>query len=361
MVLAEIIRERIAAEGPISFHDFMEMALYHPQLGYYNSEQNKIGADGDFYTSANLSASFGAMIGRQIEEMWQILGRKPFTIVEYGAGTGLLCHDIMLYLKDNSDLYDCLRYCIIEKSTQMQEIEKKHLHEKVSWYDSIKDIPHISGCVLSNELVDNFAIHQVVMQDILKEVYVDYRDGFKEVLVPAKKELVDYFKSLLIQLPNGFRTEINLELKEWIIEVSQYLKNGYVITIDYGGCSSDLYAIHRSSGTLLCYNKHQKNDNPFQLIGSQDITSHVNFTALTNWGNENGLETCGITNQTHFLTAMGIKEYHNEIINNHENNSQAKIHESYINYSLLMSMGLKFKVLIQRKGTVQKLLKGLNL
>ena len=360
MVLSEIIRERIASEGPISFRDFMEMALYYPELGYYNSPKNKIGANGDFYTSASLSASFGTMIARQIEEMWQLLDRKPFTIVEYGAGTGLLCHDILDYLKDNTALYDSLNYCIIEKSTPMQEIEKKYLHEKVSWYDSIKNIPEIRGCILSNELFDNFAVHQVVMQDILKEVYVDYNYGFKEVLFPAKKELIDYFNSLLVQLPNGFRTEINLEIKEWIIEVSQYLKSGYVITIDYGGCSSDIYAIHRSSGTLLCYNKHQKNDNPFQLIGSQDITSHVNFTALTNWGNENGLETCGITNQTHFLTALGIKQYQNAIMNNHENNSQTKIHETFINHSLLMSMGLKFKVLIQRKGAVQRLLKGLN-
>src|SRR6478752_1207674 len=99
MQLCDIIIEKIKNEGPISFRDFMEMALYYPDLGYYNSLKDKIGAKGDFYTSPYVSASFGAMIGRQIEEMWEILKKKPFKIIEYGAGTGILCHDILDYLK----------------------------------------------------------------------------------------------------------------------------------------------------------------------------------------------------------------------------------------------------------------------
>ena len=110
MLLSEIIIDRIKKEGPLSFRDFMEMSLYYPELGYYNSTQNKIGANGDFYTSANLTAAFGAMIGRQIDEMWLNLEKKPFKIIEYGAGTGLLCHDILDYLKNNSPLYDNLSY-----------------------------------------------------------------------------------------------------------------------------------------------------------------------------------------------------------------------------------------------------------
>lgn len=360
MTLSEIIIERIKKEGPLSFRDFMEMALYYPELGYYNSAQNKIGANGDFYTSANLSASFGAMIGRQIEEMWQLLDKKPFKIVEYGAGTGLLCHDVLDYLKKNSPLYDNLNYCIIEKSSSMQEIEKKHLLEKVSWYASIQDIPEINGCILSNELVDNFAVHQVIMKNQLKEVFVDYHKGFKEILVPAKKALVDYFEAFDIKLPQGFRTEVNLDAISWIQEVSQFLKKGYVITIDYGASASELYDNRRSCGTLLCYNKHQKNDNPYQCIGSQDITTHTNFTALSQWGFKYGLDYCGITDQTNFLTALGIKEYHNTTLTDSATNPQSKIHESYINYGLLMSMGLKFKVLVQQKGAPNHPLSGLR-
>jgi SAM-dependent MidA family methyltransferase len=361
MLLSEIIIERIKKEGPLSFRDFMEIALYYPELGYYNSAQNKIGADGDFYTSANLTAAFGAMIARQIEEMWLNLEKKPFKIVEYGAGTGLLCHDILDYLKNNIPLYEDLTYCIIEKSASMREIQKKYLHEKVSWYNTIQDITEINGCILSNELIDNFSVHQVIMENELKEVFVDYKEEFIEILKPAKKELTDYLTALKVQLPEGFRTEINLEAVSWIKEVSQSLQKGYVITIDYGSLSSDLYNSRRSIGTLLCYYKHHKNDNPYQFIGQQDITTHINFSALAHWGSQFGMDCCGIVDQAQFLLALGIKEYQNSTLNKNSNNLALAMQESLINYRLLIDMGMKFKVLIQQKGLPEYPLSGLNL
>ncbi len=360
MNLSDIIIQRIHQEGPISFRDFMEMALYYPELGYYTSAENKIGADGDFYTSANLTDAFGAMIGRQIEQMWQNLDRIPIKIVEYGAGTGLLCHDILDYLQDyNPKLYDVLSYCIIEKSFGMREREKMHLREKVHWYSSIREIPEINGCILSNELVDNFSVHQVVMEDELMEVFVDYSGGFIEVLKPANKELTNYFSELNVELPKGFRTEVNLEARIWIEEIAQSLNKGYVITIDYGDISSELYDKYRSSGTLLCYNKHHKNDNPYQYIGEQDITSHVNFSVLINWGNINGLNDCGMTNQASFLLSLGLKEYQNKTLLTVVENASKALEESVINYRLLMDMGLKFKVLIQEKNVSKQPLLGL--
>ena len=361
MSLSDIIMQRIHQDGPISFRDFMEMALYYPDLGYYTSPRSKIGADGDFYTSAYLSDAFGAMIGHQIEEMWQILDRNPINIVEYGAGTGLLCHDILDYLKNNnSQLYDVLSYCIIEKSPGMQKREKMHLNEKVNWYKSIREIPEINGCILSNEVIDNFSVYQVVMEDELMEVFVDYLDGFTEVLKPANKELVDYFINLDVKLPKGFRTEVNLEARSWIEEIAQALNKGYIITIDYGDISSELYEKYRDSGTLLCYYKHHKNDNPYQFIGEQDITAHINFSALINWGNINGLIYCGMTNQASFLLSLGLKEYQNKNLSNVIGNASKAIEESNINYKLLMDMGLKFKVLIQEKNVPKYPLLGLR-
>ncbi|MGG7035981.1 MAG: class I SAM-dependent methyltransferase [Flavobacterium sp.] len=361
MSLHDIIVERIRKNGPLSFLDFMEMALYHPIFGYYNSSQDKIGASGDFYTSPYLSASFGAMIGRQIEEMWEILEKKPFKIVEYGAGTGILCHDILDYLKDNTSLYDNLTYCIIEKSSSMRKIEKKHLHEKVSWYNKIQDIPQINGCVLSNELVDNFSVHQVIMEDQLMEVFVDYKDNsFTEILKPAPQELIDYFSELNVKLPTGFRTEVNMEAIFWIKEVAQTLNRGYVITIDYGASSSELYNIRRSWGTLLCYNKHHNDTSPYQNIGEQDITTHTNFSALQHWGLKYGLEYSGIVNQANFLLALGIKEYNETALKSTPSNLKSITNEMMINYRLLVDMGLKFKVLIQEKNVPKNLLKGLQ-
>jgi SAM-dependent MidA family methyltransferase len=360
MLLSEIIIARIQKEGPISFRDFMEMALYYPELGYYNATQEKIGANGDFYTSANLTAAFGAMIGKQIEEMWENLDQKPFTIVEYGAGTGLLCHDILDYLKNNLPLYESLSYCIIEKSASMRALQKRHLTEKVSWHDSILEIPEINGCVLSNELIDTFAVHQVVMQEQLKEVFVAYKEGFIEILKPARKELIDYFEILNVQLTEGFRTEVNLEALSWVKEIAQSLQKGYVITIDYGSLSEELYNNRRSSGTVLCYHKHHKNDNPYQFIGEQDITTHINFSALSHWGTQYGLECCGLVDQAQFLLALGIKEYQNIALQKHPNNPELAAQEALINYRLLVDMGIKFKVLLQQKRIPKKPLSGLK-
>jgi SAM-dependent MidA family methyltransferase len=158
MSLSEIIIEKIKNEGPLSFRDFMEMSLYYPELGYYTSTTDKIGKNGDFYTSSDLTSLFGAIIGKQIEEMWEVAGMEPFTIIEFGAGTGLLCHDILDYLKNNMKLYDELNYCIIEKSPGLREKQKSHLHEKVSWHNSTEEIQAVTGCVLSNEVVDNFSV-----------------------------------------------------------------------------------------------------------------------------------------------------------------------------------------------------------
>src|SRR5579872_2886921 len=153
MSLSEIIIDRIREEGPISFRDFMEMALYHPGQGYYTSNRDKIGKSGDFYTSPYLTSLFGEMVAGQMEEMWRLLDHPPFTIVEQGAGTGLLCRDILHRLGANKEMYDHLNYLIIEKSRP-----KQALPPKVSWHESLSDIPPVTGCIFSNELVDNFSV-----------------------------------------------------------------------------------------------------------------------------------------------------------------------------------------------------------
>ncbi|ESU28766.1 protein of unknown function DUF185 [Flavobacterium limnosediminis JC2902] len=360
MLLSEIIIAKIKNEGPISFRDFMEISLYYPKLGYYTSEGEKTGTEGDYYTSPYLTPLFGAMIGHQLEEMWEAAGKETFTVVEYGAGTGKLCHDILDYLKSVPDFYKKLNYCIIEKSPVMREKEKVHLHENVSWYDTIHDIPEITGCILSNEVVDNFSVHRVVMEDELMEVFVDYKDDFHEVLRPASKELNDYLKQLNIDLPKGFQTEINLQATQWITEIASSLKKGYVITIDYGFPSSKLYTPQKRCGTVVCYNKHTINEHPYDDIGNQDITSHVNFSALCHWGLKNGLECLGLTTQANFLLSLGFKQYLRETASTDEDPIKTIQKEALLTQSLLLDMGMKFKVLIQSKGLVKKNLLGLK-
>jgi SAM-dependent MidA family methyltransferase len=362
MELAEIIQQRIAAEGPITFRDFMEMALYYPGSGYYNRTEDQIGGQGDFYTSSSLTAIFGAMIGRQLAEMWQLTGEGEFTIVEYGAGNGLLCRDILAYLKDNSPLYDVLHYAIIEKSTAMRSRQQSHLCRKVGWYDTIAQLGDITGCVLSNELIDNFAVHQVLMAEELQEVFVDHRDGFVEVLRPAEQELKDYLQNFHISLPKGYRTEINLEAGQWLAGAAAALKKGFILTIDYGYPAETYYHLNRSRGTLVCYHQHRVNEQPFLNIGRQDITAHVNFSALCRWGHEHGLACCGLTTQAHFLLSLGFHGYLRESCSAEADVLQAAIAQARLTHTLLVNMGTKFKVLIQQKGFDQRpMLSGLQI
>lgn len=361
MDLTSIIIDRILQEGPISFHDFMELALYHPALGYYTSGQARIGANGDFITSPHLSGVIGMALGRQIEEMWRRSGEKYFTIVEYGAGEGYLCHDILDHLTQNTKHPERLRYFIIEKSAAMRGRQKAHLPAQVAWYDDIRELPPFCGCVLSNELLDNFAVHRVVMEDSLQEVFIDYRNGFKEVLRPAKSSLVSYFNELGVVLSPGYQTEVNLEAIDWMASIGERLQKGYVITIDYGCVSEELYHNRRRRGTLLCYQQQTINEDYYAHIGQQDITAHVNFSALRHWGQQYGLSFSGLITQAAFLLAMGFKDCLRKTVVAGESQWKAAYREAMLTRTLLLDMGMRFKVLIQNKGMAGKKIKCLAL
>jgi len=352
MLLHEIIIDHIQMKGLLSFHDFMEMALYYPGLGYYTSEEDKIGKNGDYYTSPHYTSLFGQTIAKQLEEMWHKLGRVPFTIVEYGAGNGMLCNDILTELCKNSELFDQLKYCVIEKGSSFKKRKAGYINDKVNCYDNIREILPFDGCVLSNELIDNLPVHQVVMKNELMEVFVGYENGFVEILKPASPELKNYFAELDVVLAEGFRTEVNLNAINWMQDIAAVLQKGFVLTIDYGYSSSNLYQESRNCGTLVCYHKHQVNNSYYQSIGSQDITAHVNFSALKHWGLKNELQYCGFTNQAYFLLGLGLS-------------MQARLQNiegdaSRFLQTFLLDMGSKLKVLIQQKGVTESKLSGLN-
>src|SRR5579872_1525688 len=350
--LAAIIIDKIKTGGPMPFREFMELALYHPRLGYYTSVREQIGKRGDFFTSPCLTGLFGDLLGAQFEEMWRLLGGVPFTIVEIGAGTGVLSRDILSRLKSVPEMYRKLNYFIIEKSETMRRRERHLLPEKVSWRGSLGEVGAVTGCIFSNELVDNFSVHRVVMGEELMEVYVDFESGFREVLQPASDELKAYFAALGVALAPGQEAEINLEATAWIQEVATTLRRGWVVTIDYGHTASDLYS--RKSGTLACFHRHRVHHCPYDFIGEQDITSHVNFTALDHWGRTQGLEVCGYTNQTHFLQGLGLAgrlRQWEEMGSGDRDMSGMR--------TFLLEMGQKFKVLIQQKGVGRSFLSGL--
>ena len=355
MVLEDLIIQKIEKSGAISFHDYMEMALYYPGLGYYTSPVEKFGKEGDYYTSPIISSMYGQMLGRQLDEMWHLLGKVSFTIVEYGAGTGALAGDILAWLKNNEELYTDLQYVIIEKSESLRIVQQHLPADKVRWIDNIEEITGFTGCVLSNEVLDNFAVHSVVMKEELMEVFVNYDDEFKEILRPANEELKNYLSAQNIILPADYRTEINLQAIDWIKDIAENMQKGFVITVDYGYPAPEYYAEKRSLGTLACYYKHTVTENYYENIGRQDITAHVNFTALVIFGKKSGLQFSGFCNQNYFLRSLGLTNHLRTL----EMNTESK--ESFMEVNkLIMDMGNKFKVLIQHKNIDVKYLTGMQ-
>jgi SAM-dependent MidA family methyltransferase len=359
---AKII-ERIRREGPVSFETFMDMALYYPGLGYYASDNVRVGREGDFYTSSHLHPAFGALFGRQLNEMWEFMNRpSDFTVLEIGAGAGHLCRDIMDYLK-GKEIFQNLTYIIIEPNIFVKREQHRLLKgytDKVTWFQSLRGLAHFRGCILSNELLDAFPVHIVMMKGSLQEVFVtETGNRLIQIIKPVSSSgLTRYFKLFNVVIPEGYRTEVNLRIKQWIREVSSLLSEGFIITVDYGYTAEEYYDPDRSEGTLLCFYRHQVSDNPFLNIGLQDITAHVNFSTLKLWGDEAGIKTVGYCPQGTYLVSAGIDEVMQEICRK----SNDQTYDASGIKTLIMPEGLgeSHKVMIQYKGAGLPELRGFD-
>ena len=354
--LQKIIIKEIQEKGSISFRDFMETALYYPGLGYYVSLRKKIGADGDYLTSPAITPFFGKIISRQLTEMWELLGRKKFTIVEYGAGSGSLCYDILENLQNNKRFYEMLSYIIIDKNPELCDRLKIILPDKAERAENGKHLSGISGCILSNELLDNFPIHVVEMQDSLMEVHIGYNNGFYEILKPSSPELINYLQEQKIVLPRGFRTEVNLQIIEWLQEIAVILKEGFVMTMDYGYTSDEISSRGNKNGSVVCYYKHQVNYDPFINIGEQDITAHVNFSALKLCGIKHNLYCSGYTTQSRFLRSLGAIQ----TLRKMESAEKPDMKNIQNLMTILFSLGEKIKLMVQQKGMDKVSLTGMQ-
>lgn len=364
----QIISDEIREKGPLTFARFMEICLYHPQYGYYSSGRACRGREGDYYTSPTVHPVFGALLGKQMVQMWLILGERTFNIVEMGGGEGYLCLDILDYLRRSEpQFYDLLRYRMVEISPVYIEKQKELLsphREKITW-DSVADVSamNVKGCFLSNELVDAFPVHRVIMEGgELKEIYVDLdQGGFQEVRnYPSTPELQTYFKDVGTTLIEGQRAEVNLEAFRWLHGVSQGLGRGFVITVDYGYSAQELFSPHRRDGTFMCYQGHRAFSDPYSYLGLQDMTSHVDFTSLIHWGEGCGLELTGMVPQYRFLLALGILEEAARVGEGKESREIMNERLTLKNLILPGGMGEIFKVLIQHKGIERPQLDGLS-
>lgn len=368
------LKDRIEERGRITFEEFMDTALYHPEYGYYTSKKARIGKEGDYYTSTDVHRAFGVCIMRQIEEMNVILNHSPLNVVEVGAGKGLLCADILLSAKEKSPtLFNDLKYFIVEKSPDFIERQKRYIEElglmdKVSWVPEIKEgLSGNIGIVLSNELIDAFPVHKVRYSNgRWNEIYVTTHNG---ELVEVSGELscneLSAFLSSFIPHPSslsdGYTTEVNLKAIDWIKGVGNSLQKGFIITIDYGYPRKELYSAERNRGTLMCYFRHQASEDPYLNIGEQDITTHIDFTSLAEAGKAAGLEVAGFTDQSYFLMGCGIEEEFQQLeAFNAENIGAFKNNITLKKLLLPGGMGSTFKVLIQHKGMEKPRLRGFS-
>ncbi len=374
--LRKIILERIHAQGPITFADFMETVLYHPQEGYYYSAQEKIGASGDYYTSPHLHPIFGHLLARQMRQMWQILDYpSPFIIMEIGAGQGLLSVHILHYCQKNfPEFYQELNYLIVEKSPFFQKEQKKFL-EKFFWTGKVHQISlsallregsPIVGCIFSNELIDSFPVHLVCQKEgELREIYVDHdsHQFVEAYAAPSTSLLLDYLSDYALPLIEGQKAEVNLKALDWLADLAIILKKGFLMTIDYGYEAEELYHPSRSEGTLLCYYRHAPSTNPYIRLGYQDITAHVNFSALIKKGETLGLQKNGLIEQYKFLAALGLlRDLENLEINRYQFTTVEFLKQKLAMKSFLTpgGMGTIYKVLIQNKGVAEANLLGLH-
>jgi SAM-dependent MidA family methyltransferase len=313
--LCERIREEIRNRGgAIPFSRYMELALYAPGLGYYSCGPRPFGPEGDFVTAPEVSPLFSRCLARQCSEVIDQLGGGE--ILELGAGSGALAADLLAELDRLGRLP--LRYSILEVSgalaaQQRATVERRmrHLGERIQWLERLPDTG-FRGVVLANEVLDAMPVSRFrVSGGEVLEAQVTEHDGiftcrYASRGTPELAGRVAQLESQLGRFPSGYESELNPSLQPWVRSVADFLAAGLVLIIDYGYPRREYYAPERSMGTLMCHYRHRAHAEPLIWTGLQDITAHVDFTAIAEAGASCGLNLAGYTSQAHFLLACGL-------------------------------------------------------
>jgi SAM-dependent MidA family methyltransferase len=325
--LLSVLTRRIRSQGPIPFEAFMAAALYEPGVGRYHASRPPMGPEGDYITSPEVDPAFGRLLGRALVEMEGRIraalragAGAPFTVIEMGPGTGLLCRDILQGLAEEApSLFERVRYVLVETSgalrrEQRGSLEAAGLMERAEWrsWEEILAAEPLAGCILANEFLDALPVHLVEWsEERPREVYVGLREDGRleeQLREPSTGEIPRYFEELGLRLAEGQRAEVNLAALRWIREAASLLRAGYAIVIDYGHEARDLFSERHYAGTLLGYRRHQLVTDPLESPGEHDLTSHVDFTSLAREARASGFETWGMTSQRRFLVAMGLAQ-----------------------------------------------------
>jgi len=349
--LSELIRHDIATQGGwIPFSRFMELALYAPGLGYYTAGARKFGEAGDFITAPELSTLFGRTLAKQLIE---VMHASTPHILELGAGSGKLALDILTELEKRDALPES--YSILEVSADLRERQQALLNERlpylasrVQWLDALPE--KISGAVIGNEVLDALPVHLVYWSEgsILERGVSSNGDTFAwQDRIPENTALLDIAKSFSV--PDDYLSEVSLAARGLIASLSERINNGAMIFIDYGFGSAEYYHSQRSRGTLMCHYRHHSHDDPFYLLGLQDITAHVDFTAIAEAAIDHGAHFLGYTSQAHFLINNGVTDLLSEISPD-DVRAYAPLSSQFQKLTSPAEMGELFKVIALGKG-----------
>jgi SAM-dependent MidA family methyltransferase len=344
-VLVERLRAEIEASGPITFARFMAIALTDPERGYYATSDDRPTRTGDFLTAPELDPIFGATLARTVDEMWHAMKRPAgFVLREYGAGSGRLAIDLLEGLRaEGSELLEVLTYEPVDLLPSRLERVRLRI-VRAGFGRSVVDGPAsprpAAGCVIANEFLDALPVHRLILQDgRLREIYVGWaepgsgerkngalgesgdrddeprnRDDepggrFVDVLgEPSTPALAERLAAEEISLADGQRAEVCLVLGDWAAEMSAAVQAGFAVILDYGRSATELYGPSRPAGTLLAYAGHRAHDDPYIAIGRQDLTAHVDFSAVERAAASHGWRALGLTTQAEFLVGSGLSD-----------------------------------------------------
>ncbi len=366
--LMRLLAARIRERGPLTFAEYMRECLYHPEHGYYRRAEGRRLAD--YFTSVDVHAIFGRLLARQLAEMWVLLGRPAeFWAVEAGAGDGRLSQHILDFAaRELGDFYGAMRYVAVEQSparrTAHPALFGPHLQagRAFSSGDLPAQIP--ASCIFSNELLDALPVHRVVREkEHLCEIYTSLKgDELCEQRGPlSTPALAEYFRAQGIELLEGQQAEVGLEACAWIEDAGRRLGQGFVLTVDYGHDARELYDQRHLRGTLLAYRQHRASEDFLSAPGEQDLTAHVNFTALDLWGRRVGLTRTGLVPQARFLLALGRANEFADLYDPGQSEVE-RLRARLLLKNLIFpeGMGEAFQVFIQHKGVKSPHLTGLE-
>lgn len=355
-LLSQITSE-IKSTGEISFARYMELALYAPKWGYYRNAFKKFGKEGDFVTAPEMSPLFSYCLANQCAEILSELGGGD--ILEFGAGSGVMAADMLIFLKEKKQLpnhYYILEVSAFLKEQQRETIQKKipECLDRVVWLESLPEKP-IEGIVLANEVLDAMPVHQFIYKNGIKECGVKIENDLLTQCILKKENplLVSAIEKYAIHFSENYISEINLYLPGWIKSISEILSKGAVLIIDYGFPRHEYYHPDRTQGTIMCHYRHRAHTNPLAYPGLQDITAHVDFTAVAEAAVENDFSVAGFSNQAAFLMNCDLLSL---MDNSMDEKNRFLQNQQILKLTLPSEMGELFKVMALTKKIEKDLL-----